>query len=115
MGSENAEDDEQDKGEKPQRKSDVKEGLTVFIRNLSFNSSEQSVASLFKQFGSIVYCKLVVNQFTEQNRGTAFVKFRDSESVTSCLAKAEEEGDGGGNELGPVDQSPVCTESRVNF
>ena len=91
-----ADDDISNMKEKTKRETDVKEGLTIFIRNLSFKSSQESVATVFKQFGRILYCKIVVDPFTELSRGTAFVKYQDKESVANCLNVGQEKEDSAG-------------------
>lgn len=79
---------------KPKRLSDVKEGKTLFIRNLSFDSTEESVQELFEQFGEVEYCKLLEDKRTGHSRGMAFVKFITEESADRCLAEASKESSG---------------------
>ena len=79
---------------KPQKLSDVKEGKTLFIRNLSFDSTEEALHELFEQFGEIDYCKLMEDKQTGHSRGMAFVKFIAVESAEQCLAEATKEGSG---------------------
>ena len=79
---------------KPQKLSDVKEGKTLFIRNLSFDSTEEALHELFEQFGEIDYCKLMEDKRTGHSRGMAFVKFKTVESAEQCLAEATKEGSG---------------------
>ncbi|EDO39223.1 predicted protein, partial [Nematostella vectensis] len=86
-----SEDDNHSQRSKP---SDVKEGLTVFIRNLSFDSTQKNITNLFKQFGDIAYCKVVVDHLTQHSKGSAFVKYRSAESVTQCLAATDEDSEG---------------------
>lgn len=74
--------------------SDVKEGKTLFIRNLSFDSTEESVQELFEQFGEVEYCKLLEDKRTGHSRGMAFVKFITEESADRCLAEASKESSG---------------------
>jgi len=79
---------------KPKQSSDVKEGKTLFIRNLSFDSSEESLYDLFEQFGEIEYCKLLEDRRTGHSKGMAFVKFKTVESAEKCLAEAGKDGSG---------------------
>ena len=74
--------------------SDVKEGKTLFIRNLSFDSTEEALHELFEQFGEIGYCKLMEDKRTGHSRGMAFVKFKTVDSAEQCLAEATKEGSG---------------------
>lgn len=71
---------------KLKKQSDVSEGRTVFIRNLSFNSEEEDISSVTEQFGQIEYCLLCRDKDTGQSRGTAFVKFVDKSPADACVA-----------------------------
>ena len=79
---------------KPKQSSDVKEGKTLFIRNISFDSSEEALHELFEQFGEIEYCKLLEDKRTGHSRGMAFVKFKTVESAEQCLEETVKEGSG---------------------
>lgn len=73
--------------------SDVKEGLTLFIRNVNYDTSEKSLYTLFQKYGDLAYCKIVVDSVTEHSKGTAFVKFRSKESVDKCLEDSNNDGE----------------------
>ena len=79
---------------KPKQSTDVKEGKTLFIRNVSFDSTEEALQELFEQFGGIEYCKLVVDKRTGHSKGMAFVKFKTTESAEQCLQETSDEGAG---------------------
>ena len=79
---------------KPKQLSDVKEGKTLFIRNISFDSSEESLQELFEKFGEVEYCKLLEDKRTGHSRGMAFVKYKTVESAEQCLEEASKEGSG---------------------
>lgn len=79
---------------KPKQPSDVKESKTLFIRNISFDSSEESLHALFEQFGEIDYCKILEDKRTGHSRGMAFVKYKTTESAEQCLEEASKEGSG---------------------
>lgn len=56
---------------------DVKEGLTVFLKNVSFSVDNNELKRFMKdRFGSIYYALVCVDRLTEHSKGTAFVKFR---------------------------------------
>lgn len=79
---------------KPKQPSDVKEGKTLFIRNISFDTGEESLYALFEQFGEIDYCKILEDRRTGHSRGMAFVKYKTVESAEQCLEEASKEGSG---------------------
>ncbi|PNJ00771.1 RBM28 isoform 6, partial [Pan troglodytes] len=49
--------------------SDVNEGKTVFIRNLSFDSEEEELGELLQQFGELKYVRIVLHPDTEHSKG----------------------------------------------
>ena len=96
-----SENEDKEHGRKPtlqtgkrKQSTDVKEGKTLFIRNVSFDSTEEALQELFEQFGDIEYCKLVVDKRTGHSKGMAFVKFKTTESAEQCLQETSDEGAG---------------------
>lgn len=56
---------------------DVKEGLTVFFKNVSFSVNNDELKKFVRErFGPIYYALVCVDRLTEHSKGTAFVKFR---------------------------------------
>ncbi|XP_078485237.1 RNA-binding protein 28 [Ciona intestinalis] len=81
-------DKEIDKKSKPQKRtesSDVHEGKTVFIRNLSYESEEAELKIVMEKFGDINYCKIVINRATGLPKGSAFVQFATKEEAEKCI------------------------------
>ncbi|XP_075414750.1 RNA-binding protein 28 [Tenrec ecaudatus] len=79
--------------------SDVTEGKTVFIRNLSFDSEEEDLGELLQQFGDLRYVRIVLHPDTEHSKGCAFAQFLTQEAAQKCLAAASPETEGGGLKL----------------
>lgn len=67
---------------------DVSDGKTIFIRNLSFDTEQEDLQELMKEFGDFEYCVVCVDHVTGHPKGSAFVKFRESSSADSCLEAA---------------------------
>jgi len=71
---------------------DVKEGLTVFLRNVSFSVTNDELKRFMKErFGPIYYALVCMDRLTEHSKGTAFVKFRDSSSVDALMSSSPED------------------------
>ncbi|XP_003475215.1 RNA-binding protein 28 [Cavia porcellus] len=79
--------------------SDVNEGKTVFIRNLSFDSEEEELGELLQQFGDLKYVRIVLHPDTEHSKGCAFAQFMTQEAAQKCLTAASPETEGGGLKL----------------
>jgi nucleolar protein 4 len=69
---------------------DAKEApsTTVFIRNLPFTSTDETLKAHFSYFGAVRYARIVFDQETERPRGTAFVCFFNEEDAKSCVKNA---------------------------
>ena len=65
--------------------SDVTKGCTLFIKNLPFSCTEDSLAEFFNQFGKVEYAKLVM--LNGECKGTGFVKMVDKESADFILSE----------------------------
>ncbi|XP_050520882.1 RNA-binding protein 28 [Daktulosphaira vitifoliae] len=70
---------------------DAKEGLTVFLKNVSFSVKNEDLKRFMREkFGSVYYALICVDKLTEHSKGTAFVKFRDTTSVDACMTASPE-------------------------
>uniref|UniRef100_A0AAX7TXY9 RNA-binding protein 28 n=1 Tax=Astatotilapia calliptera TaxID=8154 RepID=A0AAX7TXY9_ASTCA len=88
--------DTEKKTSKKQLPSDVKEGRTVFIRNLSFDTEEEDLEEVLLQFGELNYIKIVLHPDTEHSKGCAFAQFKTKEAADKCIAASQEEAEDGG-------------------
>ncbi|XP_051817168.1 RNA-binding protein 28 isoform X4 [Antechinus flavipes] len=88
-----------EKKKKRKLPSDVNEGKTVFIRNLSFDSEEEDLEEILQQFGDLKYVRIVLHPDTEHSKGCAFAQFVTQEAAQACLAAASAETEDGGLKL----------------
>ena len=85
-----SESDEEEEDEKPKKKpgrkpestaepsKDVAEERTLFIKNLSFDATEEDISGVLSRFGDLKYVLLCMDPLTEHPRGTAFAQFKVS-------------------------------------
>ncbi|XP_052008898.1 RNA-binding protein 28 [Xyrauchen texanus] len=97
------EDDDDSEGESdasPKKKnplpSDVNEGRTVFIRNVSFDSDSEGLEKALLNFGEIKYVQVVMNADTGHSKGCAFAQFKMKEAADKCIAASQDEKESGG-------------------
>ncbi|XP_071452527.1 RNA-binding protein 28 [Hetaerina americana] len=64
---------------------------TVFLKNVSFQTTSEELKGFMEKFGPVVYALVCVDPVTEHSKGTAFVKFKKSESASACLAAEDDE------------------------
>jgi len=70
----------------PPTKSSNDENDTIFIRNLSFDTEEETLKDFVESsFGKTVYCLVCRDKETDESKGTAFAKFQDPQDAAKCL------------------------------
>lgn len=70
---------------KPNKYSDEDYEFTIFVKNLSFDTTNDDLRECFKKYGPIKYALTVRDPVSGHSRGTAFVRFLKRESVNLCL------------------------------
>jgi nucleolar protein 4 len=79
------EEDDDDDGGVPLDDRPKREEYTVFIRNLPFTVTDESLKAHFEQFGSVRFARVVLDRETERPKGTGFVSFYNEEDMITCL------------------------------
>ena len=59
-------------------------GTNIYVGNLSFDSNEQSVRTLFEQYGAVHTVKLIEDRETGRPRGFGFVEM-DTEAGNTAI------------------------------
>lgn len=77
--------DEDEIDEEEEDKEDERNASTIFIRNLPFTSTDESLYEHFTQFGNVRYARIVVDPETDRPRGTGFVCFWRPEDALTCI------------------------------
>lgn len=63
---------------------------TIFLRNISFQSSESSIKEYFDaRFGAVEYARIVMDHASGLSKGTAFVRFEHADSATAAIDAAK--------------------------
>lgn len=65
----------------------------IFVGNLSYETSQADLETLFAQVGEVKEVFLPIDRVTDRPRGFAFVEFADSATVSQAIEKLD------GNEL----------------
>nr|CAB3265475.1 RNA-binding protein 28 [Phallusia mammillata] len=86
-----AEDTKKAKQKSKDYSSDVHEGKTVFIRNLSFDTQEEDLEEEMGKLGDIKYCKVVINQANGLSKGCAFIQYLNLEAAENCISTLNNE------------------------
>ncbi|KAJ5373514.1 RNA recognition motif domain eukaryote [Penicillium concentricum] len=93
--SDEDEDDDEDKDldeldelddDEEEEEEDDRNATTIFIRNLPFTATDQTLYDHFKtHFGPLRYARVVLDYETERPRGTGFVCFWKPEDANTCV------------------------------
>lgn len=61
-------------------------GNKLYIGNLSFNATENSLSDAFTQFGSVDSCKIITDRETGRSKGFAFVEMSSSDEAQAAIS-----------------------------
>ncbi|HON10089.1 MAG TPA: hypothetical protein PLE24_04420 [Chitinispirillaceae bacterium] len=64
----------------------------LFVGNLPFSSTEESVRTLFSQYGEVISVKIPTDQMTGRPRGFAFVEMENADTAIAELNNYSFEG-----------------------
>lgn len=54
---------------------DVAEERTLFMKNLSYEATEEDIKGVLEQYGALKYVLLCIDHMTQHSKGTAFAQF----------------------------------------
>ena len=61
----------------------------LFVRNLSYNTTEEELAEYFQKYGDVEVSKIVSDKNTGKSRGFGFLKFYEKKSAVAAMKDAE--------------------------
>ena len=67
----------------------------IFVGNLDFEATEESIRSLFEPYGAIERINLVTDRDTGRSRGFAFVEMTDANQADQAIAALNGTSSGG--------------------
>lgn len=69
-------------------KANRQEAFSVFVRNIPYDATAESLAAHFSRFGAVKYALPVIDKETGLARGSAFVAFKDERAFSTCVDHA---------------------------
>ncbi|KAK0646382.1 hypothetical protein B0T16DRAFT_413310 [Cercophora newfieldiana] len=78
---------DEEEEEKPAPRKTTNE-TTLFIRNLPYTATDETLKAHFAQFGAVRYARVVKDRATDRPAGTGFVCFFNEEEFKACLKDA---------------------------
>ena len=85
-----AEEDEEEKEEEeiPRKKNNKQEAFSLFVRNIPYDATPESLEEHFEQFGPVKYALPVIDRESGLAKGSAFVAFKKEDAYLDCLDNA---------------------------
>lgn len=80
--------DDEDMDDEDEERPATDSTTTLFIRNLPYTATDDSLFEHFSQFGPVHYSRIVMDHATARPKGTGFVCFYDPEITNTCLFQA---------------------------
>jgi len=59
--------------------------MNIFVGNLSTQTTEQQLTTLFTPFGEVASVKIVTDNYTKRSRGFAFVEMPEKENAEKAI------------------------------
>ncbi|MCP2619987.1 RNA-binding protein [Candidatus Aminicenantes bacterium AC-334-K16] len=59
--------------------------IHIYVGNLNYRMSEDSLRKLFEQYGEVVSAKIIKDRMTGRSRGFGFVEMSDSEEANEAI------------------------------
>jgi cold-inducible RNA-binding protein len=63
--------------------------ISIYVGNLSFDSNEGDLKTLFEQYGTVDSAKIISDQFTGRSRGFGFVEMADRDEGLRAIQELD--------------------------
>ncbi len=60
-------------------------GTKVYVGNLSFDASEESLKELFSQAGEVVSANIITDKFSGRSKGFGFIEFKTEDEMKAAI------------------------------
>ena len=82
--------------------------INIYVGNLSFDSTEGELQTLFEAYGAVDSAKIIVDQFTNRSRGFGFIEMQNREEGLKAIQELDSK-DLGGRALKVNEARPKTT------
>jgi cold-inducible RNA-binding protein len=69
--------------------------INIYVGNLSFDSNEGDLRSLFETYGVVESAKVIIDQFTNRSRGFGFIEMANREEGLQAIQALDSKDFGG--------------------
>ncbi len=61
--------------------------MNIYVGNLAYNATEDTIRSVFEEFGAVTSVKIISDKFTGKPRGFAFVEMSSDDEAQKAIAE----------------------------
>ncbi len=58
----------------------------IYVGNLSYHTTDDSLRSAFSQFGEVVSANIIIDRYTGNSKGFGFVEMSSDQSASAAIA-----------------------------
>ncbi|WP_430461752.1 RNA recognition motif domain-containing protein [Thalassolituus sp. LLYu03] len=59
--------------------------MNIYVGNLSYNTTNEDLSSLFSQYGEVRRASVVIDRETQRSKGFGFVEMNDNAAATAAI------------------------------
>ncbi len=63
--------------------------VQIYVGNLTYNMTEDSLRELFAPFGEVLSAKIIKDRLTDRSRGFGFVEMENKDEAESAIQKID--------------------------
>ncbi|CAH2355633.1 nucleolar protein 4 [[Candida] railenensis] len=82
------EDEEDEEPEVPRVKANKQEAFSIFVRNIPYDATAETLKEHFERFGTVKYALPVIDKESGLAKGSAFVAFTEESAFADCVDNA---------------------------
>ena len=58
----------------------------IYVGNMNYATTEETLSSLFSQYGEVVSAVVIKDRYTEQSKGFGFIEMSDAQAAEAAIA-----------------------------
>lgn len=64
-------------------------GNKLYIGNLSYNATEDSLKAQFENYGTVESCKIITDRDTGRSKGFGFIEMSSDQEAADCISNLD--------------------------